>query len=333
MERLPSVSTNYQQERIGIAAIQVYAANNRLIWRETDTGDVGIDGLLEFVNAEGLATGRTIGVQVKAGQSYFRQKTAQGWKFYPESKHRNYWEQFPLPVVLILHNPDSHDSYWVDARQALRSPARKEHAFIDMPSRNVLEMTPPVTLFETAGVVDQTFLSGVDCVLKQLVMTISRNPFFPLSYFDLFAYGLTNICRSIYYGTDVICTAVDFNLQDQSSEYRMSMGPADQEFAFGFVKFLLAQNLAQVDYADCLIDWVDRQMQPHFVAPLTSRGRALVELIDDEEDRFVSIGAIVQERGRRVAQEGYFEMLTPSYVRRFPRIRRFQTTLAEALDR
>jgi hypothetical protein len=33
------------------------------------------------------------------------------------------------------------------------------------------------------------------------------------------------------------------------------MGGPEQEFAFGFVKFLLAQNLAQIDYADCLIDW------------------------------------------------------------------------------
>lgn len=63
----------------------------------------------------------------------------------------------------------------------------------------------------------------------------------------------------------------------------MGMGEPEHNFVFGFVKLLVAQNLAQIDYADCLIDWIDRQMQPHFVAPLTSRGRALVALIHEEE--------------------------------------------------
>ena len=70
------------------------------------------------------------------------------------------------------------------------------------------------------------------------------------------------------------------------------MGGPEHEFAFGFVKFLLAQNLAQIDYADCLIDWVDCEMHPHFVAPLTLRGKALVGLIHEEEARLVARGAM-----------------------------------------
>ena len=106
--------------------------------------------------------------------------------------------------------------------------------------------------------------------------TRSNEGAFPLSYFDLFVHGLTNICRSIYYGMDLVMNAAEFNLHMQKSEFGVGVGAREQEFAFGFVKFLLAQNLAQIDYLDCLIDWVDREMQPHFVAPLTSRGRALV---------------------------------------------------------
>lgn len=34
---------------------------------ETSTGDVGIDGNLEFVNPDGFATGKAIAVQVKSG--------------------------------------------------------------------------------------------------------------------------------------------------------------------------------------------------------------------------------------------------------------------------
>ena len=329
MPELPKAGTNYMQERRGIAALQSYAADKGQIWRETDTGDVGIDGLLEFVDTDGFATGRTVAVQVKTGQSYFQSQSLVGWKYYPENKHRNYWEQFPVPVLLVLHNPHNGESYWVDARQALRVPAREDRAFLDIPRTNVLETTNPVDLFQTAGVIDQTFVPEIMHVLGQLVMTVSNESAFPLSYFDLFAHGLTNICRSIYYGTDLICNAVEFNLIAQGSKWGMSMGPSEHEFAFGFVKFLLAQNLAQIDYSDCLIDWVDRKMQPQFVAPLTSRGRALVDFIQRQEDRLVSSDAMPDGGGLHVAQEGYFEMVRLSYLSRLSRIKHFQDVLTK----
>ena len=72
MMDLPKVGTTYVQARRGIAAVQNYAAAKGLIWRETGTGDVGIDGQLEFVNPDGFATGRTIAMQVKAGPSFFQ---------------------------------------------------------------------------------------------------------------------------------------------------------------------------------------------------------------------------------------------------------------------
>ncbi|WP_244374946.1 DUF4365 domain-containing protein [Nitrobacter winogradskyi] len=277
------MGNTYAQERAGIAAVQGYAADRKQIWRETGTGDVGIDGQLEFVNEQALATGRTVAVQVKAGPSYFQHETAAGWKFYPEAKHRNYWEAFPLPVLLVLHNTETSLSYWTDARQALRTPTREERAYIEIPGTNVLQKSDPMTLFENAGVQDQPFIPDLHDVLKRLLATESREGTFPLSHFDLFVHGLTNICRSIYYGMDAVCNAVEYNLSVRKSEFGMGMGEPEHNFVFGFVKLLVAQNLAQIDYADCLIDWIDRQMQPHFVAPLTSRGRALVALIHEEE--------------------------------------------------
>lgn len=324
MMELPKVGKTYVQERRGIAAIQSYAAENGLIWRETGTGDVGIDGQLEFVNADGFATGRTIAIQVKAGPSFFQNLSNSGWKFYPAEKHRNYWEQFPLPVLLVLHNPDNSKTYWIDARQALRVPAREERAYIDVPNTNLLERTSPTLLFENAGMLDQQFTASIEELLKRLVTTRSNEGTFPLSYFDLFVHGLTNICRSIYYGMDLVANAVEFNLDALRSPFGMGMGAPEHEFTFGFVKFLLAQNLAQIDYSDCLIDWVDREMQPHFVAPLTSRGRALVALIHEEEARLVATGAIPDEGHRHVAQEGFFQMVAQSHFPRFPRIRAFQ---------
>ena len=98
-----------------------------------------------------------------------------------------------------------------------------------------LKLTSPIVLFENAGVLDQPFIPSVDELLKRLVTTRSNEDTFPLSYFDLFVHGLTNICRSIYYGMDLIINAVAFNLHAQGSEFGVGMGAAEDEFAFGFV--------------------------------------------------------------------------------------------------
>lgn len=325
--QFPKAGANYVQERLGIAAIQTYAAQRRQIWRETGTGDVGVDGHLEFVNQDGFATSRIVAVQVKSGQSYLQHRSPRGWKFYPEDKHRHYWEFFPLPVLLVLHDPDSGIAYWADVRQALRSP-RAEKAFVEVPEENRLDSTEAIALFETAGVQEQPFIEEIDRVLDALLSTRSKNASFPLSHFDLFAHGLTNICRSIYYGMDVVSNAVEYNLTAAESPFGMGMGDTEHRFAFDFVKFLLAQNLAQIDYGDCLIDWVDREMQPHFVAPLTSRGRALVALIHEMEKRLIGEGKLADAGLVHVAQEGFFGMVPESYFRRFPLIEGFQSALA-----
>jgi hypothetical protein len=67
---LPQTRPTYVTERIGINAVATAIARIGLIWRETSTGDVGIDGQVEYVSASGHATGRLISVQVKSGLSY-----------------------------------------------------------------------------------------------------------------------------------------------------------------------------------------------------------------------------------------------------------------------
>ncbi|EGH05581.1 hypothetical protein PSYAE_27201, partial [Pseudomonas amygdali pv. aesculi str. 0893_23] len=53
---------------------------------------------------------------------------------------------------------------------------------------------------------------------------------------DLFVHGLTNICRCIYYGMDMIVSSVEYNLKATNAPYGMGMGYQEHQFAFGFVK-------------------------------------------------------------------------------------------------
>lgn len=108
---LPHTSSTYIAERIGVNAVATAISLLGLIWRETSTGDVGVDGQIEYVDTVGRATGRLLSVQVKSGMSYFAHENNGNWLFYPEDRHRTCWEQHPLPVILILYNPTSGQSY------------------------------------------------------------------------------------------------------------------------------------------------------------------------------------------------------------------------------
>ncbi|HBA6539673.1 TPA: DUF4365 domain-containing protein, partial [Escherichia coli] len=94
----PKYHQTNSQERLGVNAVAEAIAKIGQIWRETPMADVGIDGQIEYVSPEGFATGRMIAVQIKSGPSFF-QESQGDWVFYPEEKHRFYWERFPLPVL------------------------------------------------------------------------------------------------------------------------------------------------------------------------------------------------------------------------------------------
>ena len=318
---LPKLSSTHSQERRGINAVQAYAADNNQIWRETEIADVGIDGHLEYVDPAGFVSGRLVGLQVKCGPSYFKSPTKGGWKFSPEDKHRVYWERYPLPVMLVMHDPAANKSYWMDARQALRSPATAELDYLLVPDTQVLQATPPLAFFHNAGVQSEQVIESIDDLVAALVTRRSTNGSFPVSFLDLFAGGLTNICRSLYFGTDVGINAAEANLHLAGWEVGHGI---EHDFLFDFVRFLVSQHLAEVNFSDCLIDWTDRDMLPHFVAPLTARGRALVDALQEAEAKLVAAGKMEDGEGRLVAQEGFFGMTIESYFRRLPRIYAFQ---------
>ncbi|NQY87956.1 MAG: DUF4365 domain-containing protein [Colwellia sp.] len=304
---LPKYNPTNSQERFGVNAVAEAIARLGQIWRETPIADVGIDGQIEFVSAEGFATGKMIAVQIKSGLSFFKESEGD-WVFYPEEKHRFYWERYPLPVLIIIHNPDTNLSYWVDARQSIRTASASAPKGIKIPKDNILQTTDSGTLFEGFAVSEQHLMSPED-ILDFLIKSESSNASFPVSYFNLFCSGLTNICRSLYFGMDVAATVAEQTLANQDSEFGMGVGDSEHIFLFDYVKFLVHQNIADIDFSDCMIDWYDRQMQPSFMAPLTSRGKTLVKLIKELEWKLKSEGKIEETGHLHVAQESFVQVV------------------------
>ena len=149
----------------------------------------------------------------------------------------------------------------------------------------------------------------LDEVLNHLIHTESKNASFPISYFNLFCAGLTNICRSLYFGMDVAMTVAETKLYASKAPTGVGIGEQEQEFLFGYTKFLVHQHIADIDYSDCMIDWYDRQMQPSFMAPLTSRGRELVSMIHKLESQYKKAGGLPDTGNLHAAQEGFVQLL------------------------
>jgi hypothetical protein len=138
-------------------------------------------------------------------------------------------------------------------------------------------------------------------------MAASRSPgaSLPLSFLDLFANGLTNIARSVYYGMDLVMEVAETLLEDDAP---LGIGAPEHEFLFEYVQFLVEQQIADVDISDALIDWSDRGMHPTFIAPLTSRGRQVVRLIHQRQERLTAEGRLKIGEGLSLAQETFIRM-------------------------
>ncbi|MGC5016336.1 DUF4365 domain-containing protein [Streptosporangium sp. DT93] len=106
------VDASVHVERAGVAAL-AKAAHERLGWlcREQPVVDFGVDAILELVE-NGHTAGRLLGAQIKSGTSWFDEPTRDGWTFRFNDEHAQYWFDYDIPVVIVLHDPVSGTLYW-----------------------------------------------------------------------------------------------------------------------------------------------------------------------------------------------------------------------------
>jgi len=82
--------------------------NDELGWifrKNNNETDYGIDGFIDIVTEEGEVTGQSFAVQIKSGPSFFMHKSSNGFVYYGESKHLNYYRNQQLPLLLIICSP------------------------------------------------------------------------------------------------------------------------------------------------------------------------------------------------------------------------------------
>jgi Domain of unknown function (DUF4365) len=115
------MASTVAQEHLGIAKVHTICAMMEAIWRSTIGTDLGVDGQIEFLEfGKAVSTGRIIAVQIKSGPSYFKNENKTSVPYYPAAKHRLYWDRLNLPVILVLHNPDSDLTIYANVKRQIR---------------------------------------------------------------------------------------------------------------------------------------------------------------------------------------------------------------------
>jgi Domain of unknown function (DUF4365) len=131
------VSTD-QTDRGGIHAVAGIFTKMKWVFREQSTSDFGIDAQAEKLNSAGKAGGKLIALQIKTGASYFR-KRGDGFVFYGEDRHRDYWTNHSLPVFIILHNPENGLTLWQRIERHLIEEGENGRWAISIPANQTLD--------------------------------------------------------------------------------------------------------------------------------------------------------------------------------------------------
>lgn len=107
-----SNSTN-QTERIGVNQCGVIAEKNNWLFREQSITDLGIDAQIESIDEQTGASKKLIGLQIKSGESYFKERKGNSYVFRDISERQyNYWTMNLLPCVLVMYNPVNNMCIW-----------------------------------------------------------------------------------------------------------------------------------------------------------------------------------------------------------------------------
>ena len=289
----PIVPETAFTEEDGVIPVHRAVRAARCIWRETPTRDVGIDGQVEYVDPERVATGRIVAVQAKSGPSFFANETPAHVPYTPTPAHRAYWARHPLPVILVLHHPERDETIWMDARAALRDG----HTTLHIPRAQRFDSEGVLRALASEGALPVGPADPAQ-VAELMLATQSGLRSFDLSFFDLFFQGLTDIGHSLYFGMDLPHEIQDIKAAPPGGTGRIEIGQQAFEFLDRYVAFLIAYDLARVDFDAWRRMHARFGMVATFICPLTSRGEAVVDYVNALDQQLGGAEAYY-----RVAQE------------------------------
>lgn len=121
---MPKVSDARKPSRAAVNALRTLLERHNHIVQEVDgQNDFGEDQHVTFTE-DGEVTGDLVKIQVKGGRSWRR---ADGYAV-PIGNHGGTWADGNIPVLCVVHDPDTDGLYWANATKQLLSARRKGEA-------------------------------------------------------------------------------------------------------------------------------------------------------------------------------------------------------------
>lgn len=95
----------------------VVEAAGSLFHKIEQENDLGVDALVELVRDE-RPLNKQVALQIKSGQSYYDASSEEC--LIPIGGHRDYWANYPLPVLGVVYVPSLDRAHWVDIKNHLK---------------------------------------------------------------------------------------------------------------------------------------------------------------------------------------------------------------------
>ena len=120
-EKSAIVLDNESKERALVGEVISTVALAGQLCREFNVSDKGIDMEIEFKDDAGEATGRKLYLQLKSGDSYLRERKADGAEVFTikDERHARYWMAQAFPVLLVIRTSDG-EVRWMEVGDWLK---------------------------------------------------------------------------------------------------------------------------------------------------------------------------------------------------------------------
>ncbi len=113
---------NESRELILVGHAMSIAGEAGQIFCPTPNSDWGIDGEIEFKNAQGAASEHRVYLQLKSGDSYLYKRNEDGKEVFTikNARHAKYWQAHKYAVMLVIRTSDKRIR-WMNVTEYLRN--------------------------------------------------------------------------------------------------------------------------------------------------------------------------------------------------------------------
>ncbi|AHF17947.1 DUF4365 domain-containing protein [Niabella soli] len=148
----PIYSSNRRKGDRGVTFVRSIVEDQyEWIFRPTHVeDDFGIDGYFDIIGTDNSVTGKYLGVQIKTGESYFKNQTSTGWKYTGEHKHLNYFLNCDFPILIIIVDLGQQQAYWAEF-DINKTDKIGLGWSLTIPKENILDISAKESIRELAG--------------------------------------------------------------------------------------------------------------------------------------------------------------------------------------